>query len=36
MIAVNRALVQPDQPVVTLPSLLRFWRLPAVSAPTPK
>ena len=29
-------LVQPLQPTVVVPSALRFWRLPAASAPTPK
>jgi hypothetical protein len=29
-------LVQPLQPTVVEPSLLRFWRLPLAAAPTPK
>ena len=29
-------LVQPLQPTVVVPSLFRFWRLPAASMPTPK
>ena len=36
MMLVSRELVQPPQPVVTDPSLLRFSRLPARSAPTEK
>src|SRR6186997_686446 len=36
MTDVIRELVQPLQPTVVEPSLLRFWRLPAPVAPTPK
>ncbi len=36
MTRVMSALVQPAQPVVRLPLLSRFARLPALSAPTEK
>ena len=36
MMLVIFELVQPLQPTVVVPSLLRFWRLPVASAPTPK
>ena len=36
MTAVIFELVQPLQPTVVEPSLLRFWRSPLAAAPTPK